>query len=380
MRAIAWFLSSILCFSSYALYADDLCSQQACMAVIDAGSTGTRLHIYSYELDKNQTPIHITERWSNKISPGIATLDANQENIDQYLRSLFLNAPAGEHLPTYFYATAGMRLLPKPKQQAMYAFIGEWFNGQTNMTLAQSKTITGAEEGLYGWLAVNYQLGTLDKSDAAIGTLDMGGASVQVVFPVKNSNAATGSDIYAVTLYGRHFNLFIHSFLGLGQTEVAHQLFDSSSCFITNYELPSGQLAEGDAYTCKDDVSTLLNAVHHVDKVVQPVVAANPVKKWYVMGGLVDLVKSPLFNFTGETLTNQSLLEKANNELCHQDWSNLSTQYPSDNFLFGYCLFPSYFYALMVDGYGIAPQEKLNYLKDDQSNDWTLGVVLHPIL
>ncbi|MCA0403440.1 MAG: hypothetical protein LCH30_06515 [Proteobacteria bacterium] len=52
------------------------------------------------------------------------------------------------------------------------------------------------------------------------------------------------------------------------------------------------------------------------------------------------------------------------------------TQYPTDDYLYGYCLFSAYYYALMVDGYGIEPQKAISYMQPTQSSDWTIGVVL----
>lgn len=53
-----------------------------------------------------------------KIKPGIATIEANQATMDAYLTTLFSGAPE-ENLEVYFYATAGMRLLPQPKQHQL---------------------------------------------------------------------------------------------------------------------------------------------------------------------------------------------------------------------------------------------------------------------
>ena len=377
MRAVVFFISFLLCFIQGTVNAGLRgCEQQKCVVVVDVGSTGSRLHVYSYDLDNDKSPIKITERWSKKIKPGFATIEANKSAINAYLTNLFAGAPA-YHTPVYFFATAGMRLLPKPKQQQYHALVREWFNSKSNWQLMDSKTITGSEEGVFGWLAVNYQLGTLNENSESIGVVDMGGASVQIAFPVKNTSDIDGKDIQELDIYGQHVTLFVHSFLGLGQNEVAHQFLDSPSCFISSYEMPTGELAQGDAYSCKSEVSSLMNAVHQVSSVVQPGMATNPVSNWYVLGGLVDLVQSQPFDFNSQEFTNQDLLEKAHSQVCQQQWSTLNARYPNNDYLYGYCLFPAYYYALMVDGYGIQPQQNLKYLEAHQSSDWTIGVVLH---
>lgn len=376
MRVVGFLVSLLVFFIQVpAQAATENCEQEQCVAVVDVGSTGSRLHIYSYDLDKNNSAVAITERWAKKIKPGLATLEASRESIDAYLNILLADSPK-KHLPIYFYATAGMRLLPKPKQQQFHAFVQEWFNNQADWQLINSKTITGSEEGLFGWLSINYQLGNLTKDDASIGVLDMGGASVQVVFPVKNDADISEQNIQKIDVYGHNFTLFVHSFLGLGQTEVSHQFLESPACFITNYEMPTGEFAAGDAYACENEVASLMNAVHRVNNVVQTTLNANPVNDWFVMGGLQDLVKSPPFNISNGEFTSQDLLEKANTDICHQQWSTLNSQYPTNDYLYGYCLFPSYYYALIVDGYGIQPQEKLKYMGANQNSDWTIGVII----
>lgn len=376
MVRIAIFLFCI--FSTLVVNASTTCKFHECVAVVDAGSTGSRLHIYAYDVDQTNSPINIKELWSKKIKPGIATIEANQATMDAYLTTLFSGAPE-ENLEVYFYATAGMRLLPQPKQHQMYVLLRQWFSTHHEWQLRNSRTITGSEEGLFGWLAVNYQLGVLSNAakEKAVGVMDMGGASVQIIFPVKTAEGLSKKDVREFNLYGRHLILFVHSFLGLGQTEVAHQYLDTASCFAEDYELPKGMPAAGDAYSCKEAVSPLITGVHHVDSIVQPTMQANPVDQWFVLGGTAELAQSKPFTFKRQQFTNQSLLSQADAEICHQRWGSLSNQYPGNDFLYGYCLFPAYYYALMVDGYGLHPQEPVNFLSANQSGDWTLGVVLH---
>lgn len=366
-------------FLSFTIHATSSeCQKHECVAIVDAGSTGSRLHIYAYDLDQTKTPININELWSKKVKPGFATLASNQATIDAYLTALFAEAPE-ENLPVYFYATAGMRLLPQPKQKQFYNLMQKWFANQSRWQLKSSKTITGSEEGLFGWLAVNYQLGAFNNSNnkGYVGVMDMGGASVQIIVPIQKMDGIKNADLLTVNLYGRHLKLFIHSFLGLGQTEVTHQFLDTSSCFSEEYQLPSGAAATGDAYSCANEISPLMNNVHRVNRIVQPVIEANPVSNWIVLGGMAELAQSKPFQFDSYQFTNQTLLEQANTQVCHQQWSALNQQYPSNEYLYGYCLFPAYYYALMVDGYGLKPQQTVNYMASNQGSDWTLGVVLN---
>ncbi|MGQ3888621.1 multidrug DMT transporter permease [Legionella sp. CNM-1927-20] len=382
LGALSMRLSVTLCLTSL-LYTSALfavpsngCEQQKCVVVIDAGSTGSRLHLYSYDLDETNSPVKITERYSKKVKPGLATIEPNTATIDAYLTTLFSGTP-GQAYPVYFYATAGMRLLPQAQQQKFYSLVNNWFQSNANWQLASAKTISGNDEGLYGWLALNYRLNKLANATAKpAGYMDMGGASVEIAFPVTDDQAIDSKDVKNIDLYGQHFKIFVHSFLGLGQTEVTHQFLDTNSCFIKDYELPTGELAQGDAYQCESEVSALMNGVHHVNKAIQPILNASSITDWYVAGGLEALAKSPPFNFAENHFSSQELLDQANSLVCQQEWPDLSAQYSNNDYLYGYCLFPAYYYALIVDGYGIQSGQPLNYLPSEQSADWSLGVVL----
>ncbi|MBA2651283.1 MAG: multidrug DMT transporter permease [Tatlockia sp.] len=352
------------------------CQQHKCIAVIDGGSTGSRLHIYSYDVDQSQTAINIKELWSKKVKPGLSTLEPNQAAMNAYFKTLFTGAPKVK-IPVYLYATAGMRLLAQPKQQQVYGMVKNWFSTQPQWQLRAAKTITGTEEGLYAWLMINYQLGTLNSDNKPyVGVMDMGGASVQIMLPVENAESLNDSDLVQFNLYGRQRKLFVHSFLGLGQNEVTHQYLNSPSCFANDYELPNGLLANGDAYSCEREVSLLTNGVHRVNQLIQPVIAANPMNQWFVLGGMAELVQSKPLQFESKQFTNEALLEQANTQVCQQAWSGLNAQYNNNEYLYGYCLFPAYYYALIVEGYGIPANQTINYLPSNQAGDWSLGVVL----
>ena len=199
------------------------CHEHHCLAIVDAGSTGSRLHIYAYDLDEHSTPIKIEQVWSNKIKPGFATIEPSSTVINAYLNNLFAEAPE-QNLPVYFYATAGMRLVSAPKQQVYYEALNQWFVTHAKFNLITARTITGREEGVLGWLAVNYKLGSLQSNNKPlVGVMDMGGASVQVTFPAGHADVIDSSDLVPVDIYNRHLTLFVHSFLGLGQTEMSHQ-------------------------------------------------------------------------------------------------------------------------------------------------------------
>ena len=351
------------------------CQEHHCLAVVDAGSTGSRLHIYAYDVDKQNNPIKIEQVWSNKVKPGFASIEPSQAVVDTYLTNLFANSPE-QNVPVYFYATAGMRLVSTVKQKIYYDALKQWAEKNTQSNVVIAKTITGREEGVFGWLAVNYKLGTLQSKDKPLlGVMDMGGASVQITFPAEQTNTINSNDLVSMDIYNRHITLFSHSFLGLGQTEMSHQYFNDSSCFSNDYPLPNGEIGTGNAQTCQHKVSKLINDVHQVRETISPALQGNKISDWYTISGLSTLVKNKPFNFEKNQFTSQDLLEIADNELCRTSWYTLLEQYPSNDYTYVNCLTSSYYYALLANGYGLEINQMIHYLSDEEEVDWTLGVV-----
>ena len=366
-------LSSIVGFSASS---PSECLQKHCLAVVDAGSTGSRLHIYAYDLADDHTPIHINHVWSNKVTPGLASIDP--KHIDAYFTMLFANAPK-QTLPVYVYATAGMRLISQPIQQQYFTAIQQWFTQHTQWMLQDAKTITGKQEGLYGWLALNYALGRLQSDDKPlVNVMDMGGASVQLAMPVENMNAINPNDLVHLSIYNRHIALFVHSFLGLGQTEVSHHYLDTPHCFPYEYTLPSESMGQGDAQACQQDVSKLINSVHDVNDYINPIVRANAKTEtmWYATSGLGSLVKNKPFEFQDNQFTSHDMLQIADNKYCHAPWSELSHQPWYNKYTAIGCLSASYYYGLLINGYGLQPTDVIHFMPDNDEPDWTLGVLI----
>ncbi len=366
-----------LLFSSLTYSASDICPDNRCVAVVNAGNSGSRLHIYSYDLDATNTPIKIKTVFYKKIEPGLSSTALNQTSINQYLSSLFSGAPK-LNMPIYFYATSGMRMLNFSRQQAYYAKIRLWFSRQSQFKLVLAKTLKSREEALYGWLAVNYELDTLTSpSKPFVGVVDTGSASLQVAFPLKNIQNMNPDDYLNLNIYGQQVSLFIHGFLGLGQDEIEHQYLDNGVCFPTHYPLPNGSSATGDFQSCTKLLDPLVNGVHQVNNTVNPVFENNADQTWYIIGGVSSMLQEKPFIFQDNNFTNQELAEKANRQVCQQNWAILGTLYPEDKHLYSSCLSASYFYALFVDGIGVSPSQSIHYIpKKGSTNDWTLGVIL----
>ena len=72
---------------------------------------------------------------------------------------------------------------------------------------------TGADEGGFAWLTLNYLLGHLGKpEDKTIAAIDLGGGSVQQAFAVPPAEAKKAPAGYITELSGggRAYNVYVH--------------------------------------------------------------------------------------------------------------------------------------------------------------------------
>ncbi|KAG6888538.1 hypothetical protein C0992_008281 [Termitomyces sp. T32_za158] len=227
--------------------------------VIDAGSSGSRLQIYSWKdpktissvigseleftLPKVEKGVEQGEDWVTKVEPGISSFGNNSEDVGNYLQPLLSHArkhipPSLEkETPLFLLATAGMRLLD-PVSQANVLWEACRFLLQSNFKIdgptevgpcgSSVRIITGEEEGLFGWIAVNYLMDgfTGAKQDpTTYGFLDMGGASTQIAFePSKGVSEYDEKNLIDVRLRllgGQEIKhkVFVTTWLGYGTNQ-----------------------------------------------------------------------------------------------------------------------------------------------------------------
>ena len=122
-------------------------------------------------------------------------------------------------------ATAGLRLLPEGPEaaaavlDAVRARLGgvDFLVPDDGVTL-----LDGADEGAYGWIAVNYLLDRLDRSEGVgdagadtVAVADLGGGSAQITYAVDPSVAEDAPEGYVRAAAPRQ-HIYAHSFKGYG--------------------------------------------------------------------------------------------------------------------------------------------------------------------
>ncbi|KZV96215.1 hypothetical protein EXIGLDRAFT_671419 [Exidia glandulosa HHB12029] len=217
--------------------------------VIDAGSSGSRLQVYSWKdaravnyefgsavaksLPKVEKGVKEGDDWVKKVDPGISSFANDPERVADHLRPLLAQAqeiviPSLQpETPLFLLATAGMRLLPKKQQDALLDAACKFLRFHSHFRIdgpselgpcgSSIRIISGEEEGLFGWIAVNYLMdgfdGTTSEDQTTYGFLDMGGASTQIAFEPTAEHRKGGKGLVNVSL---RF---------LGGTEIHHQVF-----------------------------------------------------------------------------------------------------------------------------------------------------------
>ncbi|CDR99350.1 hypothetical protein [Sporisorium scitamineum] len=251
--------------------------------LIDAGSSGSRMQVYSWKDPKLERALRASKGldakllpkvekgtwensgvdWSLKVEPGLSSFGDHPADVGNYLKGLLDHAEkivppsAWAETPIYVMATAGMRLLPDRQRQAVLAETCRYIREYTSFSLdgggcnEHVQVISGEEEGLLGWISVNYLMdgfhirgrkASLDgetdimEGKSTFGFLDMGGASTQIAFEpskkaLQGEGAAAEADLTTVPLRmldGTEVShkVFVTTFLGYGTNQARQRYID----------------------------------------------------------------------------------------------------------------------------------------------------------
>jgi Golgi nucleoside diphosphatase len=216
------------------------------LAMIDAGSSGCRAHVYRYgKLGTLSGPLYIIPKHdSKKVKPGLSTFAVNPGAAGASLKGLvdFVKEQVPEAdwatTPIWLKATAGLRMVADKEREdileSVRNFLGDSNNSPFIFRPSYAKVIPGYEEGGFGWIAFNYLkkvIGPRKKvgSEAVdpFAVVEMGGASTQVTQIA--SNAADIDKIpfkyrFSFSIEGEQFVLYTYSYLGYGAEQAREKL------------------------------------------------------------------------------------------------------------------------------------------------------------
>jgi Golgi nucleoside diphosphatase len=346
-----------------------LAAQNQDVLVVDAGSSHSELFLFHMTPKANTLP-DISVTYHSESDLALSEQVANPAGVRQWVLELTKSLPPQlvPTTPIYVMGTAGMRQLSPEQQQDVYQAVTAELENQTHFQPKFVGTIDGQQEGIFGWLTVNYLSNRLANPKATTyGVLDMGGGSTEITF--ETHTTARPEDLKPIHLGSYHYQVFSHSFLGLGHNEALKRA-GNPSCYPTNTPLSDGTFAQFNYETCLASTAQML----HQDEVADIVPSVS--QKTFV--GLSGYYYT--FDFFNSISSPKKLKTKVQ-QFCQQPWDNIKLSHPTiaDKYLKTYCFTGIYDAAILTDGYHQLLQNNTVKVLDkinDVDLDWTLGAAL----
>uniref|UniRef100_A0A5B6YQD4 Apyrase 7 n=1 Tax=Davidia involucrata TaxID=16924 RepID=A0A5B6YQD4_DAVIN len=185
--------------------------------VVDCGSTGTRVSVHEWMIEgsvgNQDLPILLhsypdnstnSKVWKGacqyhcmQTEPGLDKFVGNSSGVKASLEPLIIWAeqrvPSERHgdTPIFVLSTAGIRRLPREDAKQVLEDAEAVVKEHAFMyRKGWIRVLSGKEEAYYGWVALNYKMGSFKNSSRlppTLGLLDLGGSSLQVVTEVDES-------------------------------------------------------------------------------------------------------------------------------------------------------------------------------------------------
>lgn len=188
--------------------------------MIDAGSTGSRMHTFAFRETADGRLKLVTEDFF-PVKPGLsAYVDdpaAGARSLEPLLQRARKIVPASKRddTPVFLRATAGLRAVGTHKAEQILDEVrtylsksGFRFDGRQS-----ARVLDGSDEGVYTWITVNYLMGRSPLN--TVGTLEMGGGSSQAAF-VSKEVGKCAPETMRQEYAGRAVALYAKSDLGFG--------------------------------------------------------------------------------------------------------------------------------------------------------------------
>ncbi len=354
---------------------------------VDAGSSGSRLHIFQYDDSKPSMPV-VHDLHSKSIKPGLSFYAPNPDQAGQSLKPALDDAVAFlqgktdiKTVAVNVFGTGGMRSVTKEQEAAIYASVRAYLKNHYSFAPGSVQTILGSAEGLYGWLDVNYLSGNFQNCQPTIGSIDMGGASTQIAFETQGQPSP---DLMKLNINGQKYIVFSKSFLGFGQDAIQNSIIkdpQANTCFPLNYEFQPGSFGNFNYSSCGWIYEKIIKDAHIGGQILP-----TSQKKFIAYSGIYYT-----YNFFNVDKTpEQAALEKNATTVCSETWDQLQKDYPTvaPQYLSTYCSNAAYQDELLYYAYFLQGSNQLTVLnqiydKDLQQYvdiDWPLGAALYTLL
>ncbi|KAH7528436.1 hypothetical protein FEM48_Zijuj05G0071900 [Ziziphus jujuba var. spinosa] len=187
--------------------------------VVDCGSSGTRINVYEWVANsssKRELPILLhsypdnsthNSLWKSsckyhcmQTEPGLDKSIGNSSGVRASLEPLIMWAEnmvpfeRRSSTPIFVLATAGLRRLAIEEAMGILEDVEAVVKDYSFMhRKSWIRVLSGKEEAYYGWVALNYKMGSLSNHSRSpnLGLLDLGGSSLQVVMEINDVKEET---------------------------------------------------------------------------------------------------------------------------------------------------------------------------------------------
>lgn len=234
--------------------------------MIDAGSTGSRIHVYRFNYCSASPELE--DEYFEMLKGGLSNYGTDPAAAADSLRPLLNSALARiphalrKCTPVAVKATAGLRLLPGKQAEDVIKAVRHMLELEYPFPIADGKNADGSkaskgveimdgkDEGVFAWITVNYLLNRIgssspDKLETA-AVMDLGGGSTQIVFepsfPSALQGMQPGEHVYQLNAFGtKPYTLYQNSYLGYGLMQ-ARMSINSLAAFTYSLVHPNAVL------------------------------------------------------------------------------------------------------------------------------------------
>ncbi|KAK2415958.1 apyrase [Trifolium repens] len=395
--------------------------------IFDAGSTGSRVHVYHFDQYLDLLHIGNDVEFYNKTTPGLSAYADNPKQAAESLIPLLEQAenvvPVNQQpkTPVSLGATAGLRLLDGNSSELILEAVSKLLSNRNTFNVQSDAVgiIDGTKEGSYLWVTINYVLGKLgNKFSETVAVADLGGGSVQMVYAISRDQARKapkvpqGEDPYIkkIVLKGNKYYLYVHSYLRFGKEASRAQILkvtngSSNPCILAGYDgtyTYSGE--EYKAYApasgssldeCREVIRKALEVNHSC-----PYSSCTFDGIWSGGGGKGQktLYATSSFYYVPQNIglfdpnkPNSKIyieeLRAAAEQVCKIKFKDAKAKFPllAESSLPYACLDLTYQYTLFVDGFGLDPLQRITVANEIEYQGavvdaaWPLGNAIEAI-
>lgn len=357
--------------------------------ILDAGSTGSRVLAFTFHKNPVTSDIVLEDELFAEVKPGLSSFADSPGRaaaaINELLEKARSRIPEEDWntTPVALKATAGLRLLPQDKSQAIINEVKEVMTKSGFLIVNEESSVeimAELDEGLFGWFTINFLFKKLNKLPKSYVALDLGGGSTQITFAPKWGSTlleAPPEFLHDVAIFKEKIPIYSRSYLGLGlmaareaiflQDEPAGSTSVSSPCMVT--PTPTPWEFHGKHYAISSaEVGGYEKCVIAVHKVIGSLGVHPPEE--------MPIRKIAAFSYFYDRAVDSGIMEKGRSGVVEvQDFINaakVACHDPSQPFL---CVDLTFISSLLHHGYRLSADAKLGLYKNINGHEtsWALG-------